>query len=131
MHHLLYPVWHVCHELETQMTLNTTNSSSVLAAFVRHVHRPSRIEHSVMLVERHLCLPMRSVMQVQRPTELQRRATKMASGQVFVMYFGTEDIGAIPEIRVKPWTSLQAPVRAKADLRAAVCAAQAVLNSRA
>ena len=70
-------------------------------------------------------------MQVQRPTEQQRLATKMASGQVFVAYFGTEQIGALPVARVKPWDSLQAPVRAKGGLRAAVCAAQAVLNSRA
>ncbi len=84
-----------------------------------------------MLTELQLCLTMCSVMQVQRPTELQRLATKMASGQVFVVYFGMEEIGALPVPRVKPWNSLQVPVRAKADLRAAVCAAQAVLNSRA
>ena len=69
--------------------------------------------------------------QVEKPTRQQAKQSKMAAGKIFVVYYGKREIGALNPARVKPWSNMQMPAKAKRDLRSAVCAAQEAVNAGA
>lgn len=46
--------------------------------------------------------------QVQKPTRQQHKDSKMGPGKVFVVYFGTNEISALPKNRIKPWSTASA-----------------------
>jgi len=63
-------------------------------------------------------------MQVQRPTRQQHKDSKMGPGKVFVVYFGTNEISALPKNRIKSWGTQPVPRAAVGDLKAAILEAR-------
>ncbi len=63
-------------------------------------------------------------LQVQKPTRQQHRDSKMGPGKVFVVYFGTNEISALPKNRIKPWGTQPMPRGAVGDLKAAIVEAK-------
>ncbi len=62
--------------------------------------------------------------QVQKPTRQQHKDSKMGPGKVFVVYFGTNEISALPKNRIKSWSTQPVPRRAVGDLKAAILEAK-------
>jgi len=62
--------------------------------------------------------------QVQKPTRQQHKDSKMGPGNVFVVYFGTNEISALPKNRIKSWSTQPVPRRAVGDLQAAILEAK-------
>jgi hypothetical protein len=48
----------------------------------------------------------------------------MGPGKVFVVYFGTNEISALPKNRIKPWGTQPMPRGAVGDLKAAIVEAK-------
>jgi hypothetical protein len=63
-------------------------------------------------------------MQVQKPSRQQHKDSKMGPGKVFVVYFGTNEISALPKNRIKSWNTHPAPRSAVGDLKAAILEAR-------
>lgn len=59
-------------------------------------------------------------MQVRRPTAAEKEKTQWSRGQVFVEYFGTEQIQALSTLDVKRWREKSGPRKPRADLKGAV-----------
>ncbi|KAL0036509.1 hypothetical protein WJX77_010741 [Trebouxia sp. C0004] len=53
---------------------------------------------------------------VQKPTWQQHKDSKMGPGKVFVVYFGTNEISALPINRIKSWGAQPVPRAAVGDL---------------
>ena len=62
--------------------------------------------------------------QVQKPTRQQHKDSNMAPGKVFVVYFGTNEISALPKNRIKSWGAQPVPRAAVGDLKAAILEAR-------
>ncbi|KAL0037366.1 hypothetical protein WJX79_004254 [Trebouxia sp. C0005] len=61
---------------------------------------------------------------VQKPTRKQHKDSKMGPGKVFVVYFGTNEISALPKNRIKSWGTQPVPRAAVGDLKAAILEAR-------
>ena len=58
--------------------------------------------------------------QVRKPTWQQARDTKWTPDKVFVVYYGTAEIEALPKDKVQAWSTFNGPATARGGLKAAI-----------
>lgn len=70
-------------------------------------------------------------MQVAQPNSEQYKISKMDEGKVFVAYYETEEIQALPKHRLARWNARTVPKKVKGSLHKAVQLAQQAVDNGA